>query len=84
MGINRILCTWKCFGKNPELATKVLLCVVSATVLPANSVRYMMDLEKAGYLEDTQTLALGTAMLYSIAFVVAYSFIYLSYGFLWW
>ena len=80
MGINRIFCTWKCFGKNPALATQVLMATVGATLLPVNSVRYMLELEREGYLEDTKTLAVGTAMLYSIAFAVVYSFLYLSYG----
>ncbi len=83
MGINRILCTWRCFGKNPALATRVLIDTAGATVLPSNSVRYVLDLEKEGYLEDTRTLAIGTAMLYSLAFTVAYSVIYLTYGVLW-
>jgi len=43
----------------------------------------MWDLEKEGYLEDTQTLAMGTAMLYSIAFTVVFSFLYLTYGVVW-
>lgn len=83
MGIKRILNTWRCFGKNPTLATRVLMATVAATVLPANSVCYLRDLEKEGYLEDTQTLAMGTAMLYSIAFVVMFSFLYLTYGVVW-
>ena len=83
MGINRILCTWRCFGKNPQLATRVLMATVAATVLTSNSVCFVRDLEKEGYLEDTRTLAMGTAMLYSIAFVVMYSFLYLTYGFVW-
>jgi len=83
MGIKRILCSWRCFGKNPALATQVLIATVGATVLPSNSVRYMWDLEKEGYLEDTQTLAMGTAMLYSIAFTVVFSFMYLTYGAVW-
>ena len=83
MGINRIFSSWRCFGRNPALATRVLMVTLGATVLPSNSVRYMLDLEREGYLEDTRTLAVGTAMLYSIAFVVAYSFLYLSYGVLW-
>lgn len=83
MGMDRIFCTWKCFGKNPALATQVLIATIGATVLSVNSVRFVLELEREGYLEDTKTLAVGTAMLYSIAFVVAYSFLYLSYGVLW-
>jgi uncharacterized membrane protein YGL010W len=83
MGINRILSTWKCFGKNPALATRVLITMVGAPVLQANPVQYVLDLEKSGYLEDTQTLAMGTALLYSVAFSVMYSLLYLTYG-VWW
>ncbi|MDI6884924.1 MAG: hypothetical protein QMD22_00960 [archaeon] len=80
MGITGIFESWRCFGKNPMLATRVLL---DTAVLPSNPVRYVLELEKEGYLEDTRTLAAGTAMLYSIAFTVAYSFIYMTYGLLW-
>jgi hypothetical protein len=83
MGINRILSTWRCFGKNPALATRVLIDTAGATVLPSNPVRYVLDLEKEGYLEDTRTLAMGTALLYSVAFTVAFSFMCLTYGSLW-
>lgn len=83
MEINRLFGTWRCFGRNPELATRVLIDTVGATVLPSNPVRYVLELEKGGYLEDTRTLAIGTAILYSLAFTVAYSFIYLTYGALW-
>ncbi len=80
MGMNRIFGAWRCFGKNPDIATKVLIDLAGARVLPSNPVRYVMELEKEGYLEDTQTLAIGTAMLYSLAFTVAYLFLYMAYG----
>ena len=80
MGMNRLFGAWRCFGKNPDLATKVLIGLAGARVLPSNPVRYVMELEKDGYLEDTRTLAIGTAMLYSLAFTVAYLFLYLAYG----
>jgi len=80
MGINGILESWRCFGKNPALATQVL---IDTAVLPSNPVRYVLELEKEGYLEDTRTLAMGTAMLYSIAFAVSYAFISMTYGLLW-
>ncbi len=83
MGINRILCAWSCFGKNPVLATRVLFETAGLTAMPSSPVRYLRDLEKEGYLEDTRTLAVGTAMLYSIAFTVTFSFLYLTYGLLW-
>jgi hypothetical protein len=83
MGINRILCTWECFGKNPALATRVLIAMAGAPVLQSNPAQYVLDLEKSGYLEDTQTLAMGTALLYSIAFSVVYSIMFLTYG-VWW
>jgi hypothetical protein len=80
MGISGILDSWRCFGKNPALATRVLL---DTAVLPSNPVRYVLELEKEGYLEDTRTLAMGAAMLYSIAFAVSYAFISMTYGLLW-
>ncbi|OEU57645.1 MAG: hypothetical protein BA871_00510 [Desulfuromonadales bacterium C00003096] len=83
MGINGILDSWSCFGKNPELATRVLMDQVSAAVSHANPVRHVLELEKSGYLEDTRTLAIGTAMLYSIAFSAMYMFLYLTYGLMW-
>jgi hypothetical protein len=83
MGMNRILSTWRCFGRNPALATRVLITMAGAPVLSSNPVQYVLDLEKDGYLEDTRTLAMGTAMLYSIAFSVMYSVMYLTYG-VWW
>jgi hypothetical protein len=80
MGMNRLFGAWRCFGKNPDLATKVLIDLAGARVLPSNPVRYVMELEKDGYLEDTRTLAIGTAMLYSLAFTVAYLSLYIAYG----
>jgi hypothetical protein len=80
MGIHGILESWKCFGKNPALATQVL---IATAVLPSNPVRHVLELEKQGYLEDTQTLAMGTAMLYSIAFAVSYAVFSMTYGMLW-
>lgn len=80
MGIHGIFESWRCFGKNPALATQVLL---ETTILPSNPVRHVLELEKQGYLEDTRTLAMGTAILYSIAFVVSYAFISMTYGLLW-
>jgi hypothetical protein len=56
---------------------------VSAAVSHANPVRHVLELEKSGYLEDTRTLAIGTAMLYSIAFSAMYMFLYLTYGLMW-
>ena len=83
MGINRILGSWRCFGKNPALATRILIDIAGAPVLPSNPVRHVLELEKNGYLEDSRTVAMGTALLYSIALTAAYSFLYLSYGALW-
>jgi hypothetical protein len=83
MGISGILDSWSCFGKNPGLATRVLMDEVSASVSYSNPVRHVLELEKSGYLEDTRTLAIGTAMLYSIAFSAMYVFLYLTYGVLW-
>ncbi|MCW7072019.1 hypothetical protein B6V00_04935 [ANME-1 cluster archaeon ex4572_4] len=83
MEINGIWSAWRCFSKNPELATRVLMNTAGATVRESNPVRYVLDLEKAGYLEDTRTLAVATAALYTLAFAVMYLFIYLTYGALW-
>jgi hypothetical protein len=80
MEMNRIFGAWSCFGKNPDLATRVLIDLAGARVLPSNPVRYVMELEKDGYLEDTRTLAIGTAMLYSLAFTVVYLFLSMTYG----
>lgn len=89
MGIKKIFGSWRCFGKDPALATKILVNMIAVIVmrpLTPSYVRYnMRGLEMPGKecLEDVQTLAMGTALLYSIAFVVGYSFIYLSYGAMW-
>ena len=83
MGMNRIFGAWSCFGKNPDLATRVLIDLAGARVLHTNPVRYVLELEKDGYLEDTRTLAIGTAMLYSLALTVVYSLMYMTYGTLW-
>ncbi|GAH52167.1 unnamed protein product, partial [marine sediment metagenome] len=45
--------------------------------------RHVLELEKSGYLEDTRTLAIGTAMLYSIAFSAAYALMFMTYGAMW-
>ena len=78
--MNRIFGAWRCFDKNQDLATWVLMDQVSAAVSQANPVRHVLELEKSGYLEDTWTLEIGTAMLYSIAFSAAYALLYLTYG----
>lgn len=83
MEINRIFGSWSYFGRNPELATKVLIDEASATVTHANPVCQIMELEKNGYLEDSRTLATGTAMLYSIAFSAAYALTAMTYGAMW-
>jgi len=54
-----------------------------AAVAHSNPVRHVLELEKNGYLEDTRTLAMWTAVLYSIAFGAAYAFISMTYGVLW-
>ena len=84
MGLNGILSAWGCFGRNPVLATRVMMDEAGVTVTQSNPVRYMLELERSGYLEDTQTLAMGTAMLYSIAFSAAYALMSMTYGLLWW
>jgi len=83
MGIDRIFGTWRCFSKDPGLATRVMIDEASATVAHSNPAHYVLELEKNGYLEDTRTLAMGTALLYSIAFSAAYAFMYMTYGMLW-
>lgn len=83
IGINGILGSWSCFGRNPGLATRVMLDEAGVTATHSNPVRHVLELEKNGYLEDTRTLAMWTAMLYSIAFSAAYALISMTYGVLW-
>jgi len=83
IGINGILSSWICFGRNPGLATRVLIDEAGATVTHSNPVRHVLELEKSGYLEDTRTLAIGTAMLYSIAFSATYALMSMTYGAMW-
>ncbi len=83
IGIDRILESWSCFSRNPGLATRVMFDEAGATVMHSNPVRHMLELERSGYLEDTRTLAIWTAMLYSIAFGASYAFISMTYGVLW-
>jgi len=89
MGIKKIFCSWRCFGRDPALATKILVNMVAVTVmrpLTPSYIRYNMrglEMPKEECPEDTRTLAIGTALLYTIAFVVGYSLLYLTYGKLW-
>jgi len=85
IGLNRILGAWHCFGKNPGLAMRVLIAEAGAIVLPSSSnpVRYVLELEKSGYLEDSRTLAIGTVMLQALLFLSLYLFFSLTYGVLW-
>jgi len=46
-------------------------------------VRYVLELEKSGYLEDSRTLAIGTVMLQALLFLSLYLFFSLTYGVLW-
>jgi len=86
--IKKIFSSWRCFGKNPALATKILLNMVVVTLLRPITPPYvrfnMRGLEIPKECpEDAHTLAIGTALLYSLALVVGYLFIYLSYSTLW-
>ncbi len=86
--IRKIFNSWRCFGKNPALATKILLNMVVVTLLRPITPPYvrfnMRGLEIPEECpEDAHTLAIGTALLYSLALVVGYLFIYLTYGALW-
>ncbi len=83
IGIDRILDSWSCFGRNPGLATRVMFDEAGATVVHSNPVRHMLELEKSGYLEDARTLAIWTAMLYSIAFGASYALMAMTYGVFW-
>jgi len=83
MEMNRIFGSWSYFGRNPELATRVLIDEVSATVAHSNPVRQIMELEKNGYLEDTRTLAICAAMLYAITFSAAFALMSMTYGAFW-
>ncbi len=82
-GLNGIFGSWSCFGRNPGLATRVMFDEIGATVTHSNPVRHVLELEKNGYLEDTQTLAMGAAMLYTIAFSAAYALMPMTYGAYW-
>ena len=83
IGIDRILDSWGCFGRNPGLATRVMFDEAGVAVMHSNPVRHMLELEKSGYLEDTRTLAIWTAMLYSIAFGALYALMAMTYGVFW-
>ena len=87
--IKKVFGSWRCFGKDPAFATKILVNMVAVTVmrpLTPSYIRYNMrglEMPKEECPEDIRTLAIGTALLYSIAFVVGYSFLYLTYGVMW-
>ncbi len=87
MGIKKILGSWRCFGKNPALATKILVNLVGVTVLrPFSPARmgYAKGLEMSKEcIGDTRTLAIGAALFYSLAFAVAYLVISWTYMGVW-
>ncbi len=83
IGIGGILNSWSCFGRNPLLATRVLIDEIGAAGTSSNPVRHVLELEKSGYLEDTRTLAIWTAMLYAITFSAAYALMSMTYGMYW-
>jgi len=83
IGIGGFLNSWGCFGRNPGLATRVMFDEAGVAVANSNPVRHVLELEKSGYLEDTRTLAIWTAMLYSITLGAAYALMSMTYGAFW-
>ena len=89
MGIKKIVGTWRCFGKDPVLATRIMIDVASAKLLGTfNPVykKYEQDLEvtkRRCHEEAVQNLAIGTVALMSLVFGTLYLFIYLTYRVLW-
>ncbi len=89
MGIKKIVGTWRCFGKDPVLATRIMIDVAGAKLLGTfNPVykKYEQDLEvtkRRCHEEAVQNLAIGTVALMSLVFGTLYLFIYLTYRVLW-
>ncbi len=80
---------WGCFARNPLLATRILVDVTGAKLLrpfdPAY-VRYERDLEELRGMYPGMRMrraAAGSAMLHALLFSALYSFLYLTYGVVW-
>jgi len=77
---NRILRAWRDFSKDPAFATRVMIDVAGTKVLKSFNPeykRYERDLEELKKTHpDVHNLAMGTAVLFAVAFsvlcVVAY------------
>lgn len=89
LGIKGIVGTWGYFGKNPVLATRILIDLAGAKLLrPFNPayMRYERDLEELKRMYpgmQVQRVAAGTAVLQVLLFSALYSFLYLTYGVVW-
>ena len=76
MEIKKIVGTWRCFGKDPVLATRIMIDVASAKLLGTfNPVykKYEQDLEvcKRNCPEvSCHSLAIGTGVLLAVLFGV--------------
>ena len=85
----KIFGTWRCFGKEPALATRIMIAMAGAKLLrPFNPVymRYERDLEELKRMYPgvrMQRVAVGTAVLQVLLFFTIYLFLYLTYGVLW-
>ncbi len=89
LDIGGIASTWIYFGRNPMLASRILIDIAGANLLrpfnPAH-MRYERDLEavKREYPGmNLRRAAIGSAMLHGLLFSVLYSFLYLTYGVVW-
>ncbi len=90
LDIGEVVTTFGYFGQNPVLATRILIDVTGAKLLrpfkPAH-VRYERDLEELKRMYPglkIRRAAIGSAMLHGLLFSMLYSFLYLTYGVVWW
>jgi len=90
MGIKKVFGSWRCFGGNPALATKILVNIVGMAVMRPFSpayMRYERDLEEVRKSrcpeEQLQGVTIGALVFVSLVFTVAYSIISLTYWVLW-
>jgi len=73
--MGRILEAWRCFSRDPAFATRAMVDVLTARMLsPFNPAykKYESDLqnvtEESCLCIDVRSLALGTALLFALAF----------------
>ncbi len=89
LDMGALLTTFAYFGQNPMLATRILIDVTGANLLrpfhPAHT-RYEHDLEELKRMYPglkIRRAAIGSAMLHGLIFSLMYSFLYLTYGVVW-